>query len=255
MIPFLTKDINEPWTDVDIRRYEAEGSQRDTVIYNSYYNSRIILTEENIFLCSMKLKNGMYKNFYLIAVTRNLFYFIAFIPEAMCLEELRDNEFMKKTFTKLTLHKAFADSTSRMVDVNDYTKISDCCTIMIKVEANIGEFLFPKYKQITNHEIRQKFTVVNNLHSRFLKERDALIKALDAYNAKIDERQAKVKSKLTKIAIRKGLLYGVPALLGIPPVFDLDGLLGLSDLSDLADLGDISSSILDMVDIADDLMA
>lgn len=255
MIPFMTKGINDPWTDADIRRYEAEGSQRDTVVYNSYYNSRLILTEENIFLCSMKLKNGMYKNFYLVAVTRNLFYFIAFIPEATCLEELRDNEFMKKMFTKLTLHKAFADSTSREVDVNNYTKISDCCTIMIKVDANIGEFLFPKYKQINNPEIRKKFTVVNNLHSRFLKERDALIKSVDAYNAKIDESKAKVKSKLTKIAIRKGLLYGVPALLGIPPVFDLDGLLGLSDLSDLADLGDISSSILDMVDISDDLMA
>lgn len=251
----MTKGINDPWTDADIRRYEAAGSQRDSVVYNSYYNSRLILTEENIFLCSMKLKNGMYKNFYLVAVTRNLFYFIAFISEATCLEELRDNEFMKKMFTKLTLHKAFADSASREVDVNNYTKISDCCTIMIKVDANIGEFLFPKYKQINNPEIRKKFTVVNNLHSRFLKERDVLIKSMDAYNAKIDERQAKVKSKLTKIAIRQGLLYGVPALLGIPPVFDLDGLLGLSDLSNLADLGDISSSILDMVDISDDLMA
>lgn len=255
MIPFMTKGINDPWTDADIRRYEAEGSQRDTVIYNSYYNSRLILTEENIFLCSMKLKNGMYKNFYLVAVTRNLFYFIAFIPEATCLEELKDNEFMKKMFTKLTLHKAFADSTSREIDVNSYTKISDCCTIMIKVDANIGEFLFPKYKQINNPEIRNKFSVINNLHSRFLKERDALIKSINDYHAKIDERTEKIKSKLTHIVIRKGLLFGVPALLGIPPIFDLDGLLGLNDLSDLADLGDISSSILDMVDISDDLMA
>jgi hypothetical protein len=255
MIPFITKRINSPWTDADIRRYQEEGSQRDKIVYNGYYNSRLILTEENIFLCSMKLVNGMFKNFYLVAVTRNLFYFIAFIPEAICLQELRDNEFIRKMFTRLSLHKAFADSITGDVQLNNCATIADCCAIMVRVNANIGEFLFPKRQKIDNMEIRNKFTIINNLHSRFLKERDVLIKAIKAYEEKTNERNEQLKRKVTKIVIRKVAICTVTTILGIPPVPDLDILLGLDDLSTLADVGDISSSILDMVDVSDNLMA
>ena len=149
------------WDTCDCALCLTEKQELEHVAQKKFSHS---LEKQDIFLCSMKLKNGMYKNFYLVAVTRNLFYFIAFIPEATCLEELRDNEFMKKMFTKLTLHKAFADSTSREVDVNNYTKISDCCTIMIKVDANIGEFLFPKYKQLNkNSYIKNRRTNISKI--------------------------------------------------------------------------------------------
>lgn len=38
MIGFITNTIDNPWTDNDIRSFERNGSQRDTVQYNSYYN-------------------------------------------------------------------------------------------------------------------------------------------------------------------------------------------------------------------------
>ena len=49
MLSYYTNGINDPWTLKDIEDYERNGSQRDKVIYNSFYNSRLILTDENIY--------------------------------------------------------------------------------------------------------------------------------------------------------------------------------------------------------------
>lgn len=145
MLPFVSRGINAPWSKSDIKKYEAEGSQRDSVIYNGYYNSRILLTEKNIFLCSLDLSNNLYKNFYLVAVTRSIFYYIAFVPEALSLGELKNKELIKKLFLKLTLHKAFADSFDASITIKDSIQLRDGCAIVVKVNANIGEFLFPKH--------------------------------------------------------------------------------------------------------------
>ena len=53
MISYLTSVINDPWDYADIQKYELEGSQRDSIIYNAVYDSIITLTEENIYLCSV----------------------------------------------------------------------------------------------------------------------------------------------------------------------------------------------------------
>lgn len=254
MIPFITTEINSPWSNSDIAKYESEGSQRDSTIYNSHYNSRILLTEKNIFLCSLKLKNGKYKNFYIVAVKRNLFYFLSYIPEALCLEELKVDELIKRLYAKLSLHKAFADSFVNTVKINDNVQISDGCIIMVKVNAYVGEFLFPKYKEITNSEIRKKFSVLSNLYDRFHQERKAMVKCIETYNSKIDEQQKKIKKKLTTVAIRRTVLTIAPMILGMPPLSGLDSLFDICDLSDLADLSDIASSAMNVIDISDNLM-
>ena len=256
MIPFISRGINDPWSDTDIKRYEAEGSQRDSVIYNGYYNSRTLLTEKNIFLCSMGLNDNLYKNFYLVAVTRSLFYYIAYIPEALCMRELKNEDLVKKLFSKLTLHKAFAESFDTVCEINDSVQISDGCAILVKVNANVGDFLFPGHGEINNSEIRQKFATLSKLYECFRKERKAMVKVFETYDSKIQEKQDAIKKKLTRIAIRKTALTFAPMLLGMPPLpLGLDSLFGLSDMSDLADLGDITSSAFSMIDISDNLMA
>ena len=71
MISYLTSVINDPWDYADIQKYELEGSQRDSIIYNSVYDSRITLTEENIYLCSVRTMRGEYKNFYFLYKSRS----------------------------------------------------------------------------------------------------------------------------------------------------------------------------------------
>ena len=76
MINFVTKGIFNPWSDNDIRRYKLEGSQRDAVHYNSVHNMRILLTDENLFLCNIRQNDNLYQNFYLYALTNSCFLFV-----------------------------------------------------------------------------------------------------------------------------------------------------------------------------------
>jgi hypothetical protein len=252
MVPFISRGINDPWSDTDIKRYEAEGSQRDSVIYNSYYNSRTLLTEKNIFLCSMGLNDNLYKNFYLVAVTRSLFYYIAYIPEMLCMRELKNEELVKKLFSKLILHKTFAESFDTNVEINDSIYVSDGCAIIVKVNANIEEFLFPRYGEINNQEIRKKFVTLSKLYERFQEERKVMVRVFETYHSKMQEKQDAIKKKFTRITIRKTALIFAPMLLGMPSLpLELDSLFGLGDMSDWANLEDITSSAFSMIDISD----
>ena len=172
------------------------------------------------------------------------------------MRELKNEELVKKLFSKLTLHKAFAESFDTVCEINDSVQVSDGCAILVKVNANVGEFLFPRHGEINNPEIRKKFATLSKLYERFREERKAMVKVFETYDSKIKEKQDAIKKKLTKIAIRRMALTFAPMLLGMPPLpLELDSLFGLSDMSDLADLGDITSSAFSMIDISDNLMA
>lgn len=255
MLSYTTKNINNPWTDSDIRKYEAEGSQRDTVLYNAVYNSRMILTEKNIFLCSIKQGPDKYQNFYLVAVKRNLFYFIMYVPQMDVYRdsEVRSNKVVQTCLPKLALTQKCISSYDGSCDIDSNVSVTDGTSFFIKVDANIEDFLFPKRKKILNPEILKKYALMNSLYKRIFKENEVLMKALDKYDEKVKE---KARKRLFKMVIRKGIVYGVPALLGVPSLgalFDLDSLFGLEDIVDLADIAS-NIPIEDLIEISDNLL-
>ena len=255
MISYITNNINDPWSKADIARFEEEGSQRDKIVYNSAYNARISLTDKNIYLCSIKQKEK-YQNFYLLGVTRSLFYFFFYIPQMEHMHALKEYEFTQKCVQKLALTEKCLSCINGSCEINENISICDGCVFFIKVNANIGEFLFPRSKMITNREILDKFNLMNKTYKRAIKEYDAYMSAIKKYSDKIDEQQEKIKKTFTRMIIRNGIIHGVPALLGIPglsSLLDLDSLFGMDDMLSAMDMCD-SLSIVDMLDISDDLL-
>lgn len=251
MLSYYTNGIDNPWTLKDVEDYEAYGSQRDEIIYNSAYNSRLKLTDENVFLYSVK-QGSQYKNFYIFGKTRSVFYLMFYAPQLSFLNdnELVNNQIIKSCLPKLSLLNCSAKSTNNKCEVNSCVSVVDCTCFFIEVNANIGELLFPRHKKISNVEILRKISLMNKVYERCIKERDALIKAIDRYSSAQKEKSDKLKSKMTRMVIRKGLLYGVPLLMGIPPVGVLDDLDSLFSLGDIADAAEVAD-VMDMVDLMD----
>lgn len=253
MLSYTTNSIYSPWSYEDIRKYEAEGSQRDEVIYNAAHNARITLTDKNIFLCSIKQKGGKYQNFYLFAIKRNLFYYIMYAPQ---MEVYRDNDTQKnKTvvacLSRLGLTQKCVSSFDGDCQINDDVSVVDGTSFFIKVNANVEDFLFPKRGRITNQEVLQKYVLMNSLYKRLFKENEALMDALDKHHELVKE---KAKKRFVNFVIRKGVIYGIPALFGVPhlgALFDLDSLFGLGDLADLA--SGISAE--ELINIPDSLLS
>lgn len=248
MLSYYTNDIDNPWTSKDVENYEIYGSQRDKIIYNSAYNSRLKLTDDNVYLYSVK-QGSQYKNFYILGKTRSVFYLLFFVPQCSFLNdsECVNNQFVQNCISKLPLLKGAASSINSTFEVNNCVSIVDATCFFIKVNANIGELLFPRHKKITNVEILQKISLMNKVYERCIAERDRLIRAIDKFLAAQKEKREKLKSKITRMVIRKGLFYGVPMLLGIPPLGALDDLDSLFNLGDMANVADV----VDMVDVAD----
>lgn len=250
MLSINTETINNPWTLSDVQRYEEYGSQRDKVIYNSTYNMRFILTEENVFLCSMKSDSGVYLNFYLAAATRSLFYILAFIPQMGIVEY--DDNIVQKFISQLPVLSKAKESLSAGQNINDDISINDGSIVAIKVNACIEDFIFPRYGEIKNKEIKNKFKLMNKFHKRVLQEYDALLTGLKKYDQKVKE---KAQKRMIKICTKVGINVACLAC-GIPQF----GILGdLDTLFDIADASDIVSTacdmnISDLMNLNDELM-
>lgn len=260
MISFITSTIDNPWTDSDIRNYEEYGSQRDTVQYNSFYNCRIKLTDKNMFLCSLKTNDNDYKNIYLFAVTRRLFYFAIFIPQLEVIKQWSKNEQGQKFVAALPLTSKCLSSSNKELNLDDEILFLDGSCMLVKVNAPVDGFLFPRNKSITNNVIKKQYALLNNLYFQFEREFDGLEKMIRDYDAKVGEYNAKLREhnekierrleeqqeKLKRMLVRKGVRTGVSiALAGITGGLSL-GLDALFDLGDIADIQDV----MDMADAA-----
>ena len=267
MISFITNTIDNPWTDEDARNYEQYGSQRDTVQYNSYYNWRIKLTDKNTFLCSLKTNDNDYKNIYLFAVTRRLFYFAIFIPQLEVIKQWSKNEQDQKFVAALPLTSKCLSSSNKELNLDDEIMFLDGSCLLVKVNAPVDGFLFPRNKSITNNVIKKQYALLNNLYFQFEREFDGLERMIDAYNAKVGEHNAKIREyneklerrrkelneKLKKMLVRKGIRTGISlALAGLTGGLSL-GLDALFDLGDVADIQDVID-MADAVDMAGDAM-
>lgn len=256
MISFISSTINNPWSSKDM--VYKEPSWNDKVIYNPTYNSRIQLTDKNIYLCSIKQSDDRYQNFYMLAVRRNLFYFIMYIPQMDIYraEQIGGHQLTTQILPKLGLSQKCVFSYNNSCDLNENISISDGSTFFIRVDAQVGDFLFPRCHKITNTEILQKYTLMNNTYNRAIKEftifEDAWNKYIDKIQKRREEQREKFNKAILKMAIKKGIIHGVPALLGLPglgALFDIDSLFDLGDVVSIADMASISSAS-DILDIA-----
>lgn len=246
MLSFITEKVHQPWSKADIMKYEQEGSQRDTVLYNRLYDSRIMLSEKNLYQCSIRVNHTKYKNFYLFAVRRNLFYLIMYVPQMDIIKDLHGNEIIRKCIDKLPTIRKFINNSQNKANLEDETLLCGENCVFIKVNASIGEFLFPKRGYITNEEIKNKYALLNSIYSRCVNEFDNLGNMLDSYSKQLNEliakREKKVKDMLIRKGVRIGVSVGIAALTGL--YVDLDTVFGFEDLADAAD-------IIDMADVAD----
>ena len=261
MIPFITNAIHDPWSDSDVQYFEKYGSQRDTTQYNSYYNWRLLLTEKNIYLCSMKTIHNEYKNVYLFAVTRNLFYFVIYIPQLDVIKKLNneDNR-LNRYVSHLPLISKCLKSVGREDEMSQDIIALDGNCLLVKVNAPIENFLFPRNKCITNDKIKQQYIVLNNLYAQIDNEYDTLYKMVCKYNAaiqrKVEERKEKLKTFAVKRGVRLGLSLALAGLtagisLGVDALFDLSDMSDIQDFIDLADSSDVIGSLSTTMDISD----
>ncbi|MEE0985436.1 MAG: hypothetical protein UH687_07395 [Bacteroidaceae bacterium] len=246
MLSFITEKVYQPWSKADIIKYEQEGSQRDTVLYNRLYDLRILLSEKNLYQCSIRVNHSKYKNFYLLAVRRNLFYLIMYVPQMDIIKDLHSNEIIRKCIDKLPTIRKFIHNSLNNANLEDEIQFCDKNCAIIKVNASIGEFLFPKRGYITNTEIKNKYALLNSIYSKCVNEFEYLGNMVDSYSKQLNEqiakREQKVKDMLIRKGIRIGVSVGIAAFTGL--YVDLDTVFGYEDIADAAD-------IIDMADTAD----
>lgn len=243
MLSFITENVWKPWTYSDVREYEKHGSQRDKIHYNSLYNSRIILSEKNVFQCSIRVNSEKYKNFYLIAIARKMFYFSIYIPQLDIIKKHSNDEFIKKCISKTRFINNFIYKSTTSPSLDDDIVYVGGNTLMVKVKAQIEDFLFPKRGEISNELIIQQYKELNNIYANVVGEFEKICSLIETYNNKLNQQIEKEQEAIKRMLIRKGVRIaasvGVAALTGI--YVDFDTILGFEDLADVADVIDTAN--------------
>lgn len=239
MINFVTKGTFDPWSDSDISIYKHKGSQRDAVHYNSVHNMRILLTDENLFLCNIRQSDNLYQNFYLYALTNSSFLFVMNIIQLDIYRsnELIQNKVISTILSKLPLTQKCVSSYNGKCELIKDAESIDGSIITIKVNTSIEDFLFPREDKIIDDEILKKYRLMCRLYKQVMEDYDVLCKTIGKYNDMIDEKRKRLKNVAIRSAIRLGVrLIGIP----IPPIFsDIDSLFEL----DYANMAEMASCI------------
>lgn len=256
MLPFITKKINNPWGQYEIDQWKANGSQRDSVVYNPHINARFIAQDKNTYSACIKVKSGEYKNFWLVPITRTSFLFIAYVPQLEFLNELAKIQVVQNILPKFS----FLSSVYNMQDSSEGYKIDEdtrigSSAIILKVEESLDDFIFPWRGCIDNEEIISSYAKLNAIYSKIVSQIEKLYKiAEEVNNRQIEAIEAKQKQILKKTLIKTGVklvalcvapyavaaIDGVDLLVGGMDAFDMD----MSDFSysnfddNLLELGD-----------------
>lgn len=243
MLPFITKKINNPWGQYELDQWDANGSQRDRVVYNPHINARFIAEDKNTYSACIKVKSGEYKNFWLVPITRTSFLFIAYVPQLEFLNELAKIQVVQKILPKFS----FLSSIYNMQDSSEGYKIDEdtrigSSAIILKVEESLDDFIFPWRGCIDNEEIISSYAKLNAIYSKIVSQTEKLYKiAEEVNNRQIEAIEAKQKQILKKTLIKTGVKlvalcvapYAVAAIDGVDllvngmDVFDMD----MSDFS------------------------
>lgn len=260
MRPFITKNISNPWGQYELNQWEANGSQRDKVIYNRQINARFIAEDKNTYSACIKVKGGDYKNFWLVPVTRTSFLFIAYVPQLEILNELAKIEVVKRILPKFP----FLYSIYTKQDNTDGYKIDEetrigCGAIILKVEESLDDFIFPWRGCIDNEGIISSYAKLNAIYSKIITQIEKLFKiAEDVNQREIEAIEAKQKQILKKTLIKTGVKlvalcvapYAVAAIEGVDLLVDGIDMLDM-DISDFS-YADFDDNLLDLGEGFDD---
>lgn len=251
MLPFITEKIPEPWSERDLKEFELNGSQRDNVLYLPSIDARFILSEENIYQCSIRVNANKYKNIYLFALTRNQFAIIIFIPQMYVLQKVKDNEIVSQCIQRTLLTKNILSSTNdNSLDLANELNFSEGNCIILKVNTSIDSFLFPRRGVITNQELIDKYNQLNLYYARVVKEYETIVGCVSQYSDSLQKQIQEREKRIKKILIRKGVRVGVSlAITAVSGMYvDLDNILGFEDVADLSDIMDMAdtSEIMDI---------
>ncbi|MBR6018124.1 MAG: hypothetical protein IK073_05840 [Paludibacteraceae bacterium] len=258
MISFISSAINNPWSDKDM--VYSDPTWNDKVIYNPRYNSRITLTDKNVYLCTFKTNAQEYKNVYLFAVTRRLFYFLIFDPYLEVMKDLKSNEQISRFISHLPLSSKCLVSNNSEKEIYSDIQCLDGSCLMVKVNAPIENFLFPRNQEITNEEIKSKYAILNNLYFQIEKEYNGLGELIDKYNTALHRKLQQQEDRLKRFLIRKGVRTGISWALagftcglsvGLDALFDLSDVADIGDMLDMADMADAVGSSVDAMDVLD----
>ena len=265
MIPFITEQIKDPWTEKELKQHKGNDTILDKVIFNSRYNARIILSEKNTYLCSIKNRDSEYVNFYLYAVTRNCFYFAFFDVQMYTLKRAIEKQDQILQFAEqLPLTSKLLSSKGTNINLSETVIVDDGDVILIKVNAPIEDFLIPRRGIIKNQEIQSKYALMKMLYKQTDREMNCLFDMLDSYSKTLDEKRKQMRKtlmkKLGRVVIRKTAMFALfggvlgGASLFADALFDLDGLIDFDEVMDVSDIGDgltdLSDAAFSSIDIA-----
>lgn len=256
MLPFITKNINDPWGQQELDQWKLNGSQRDPVIYNPQINARFIVEDKNTYSACLKVKGGEYKNFWLVPISRTSFLFIAYVPQLEFLNELAENQIVKQILPKFSfLYSIYTQQNNNEgYKLDDETRIGSGA-IILKVEESLDDFIFPWRGCVDNKEIISSYAKLNDIYSKIVSQIEKLLTITnDLNNRAIEAIETKQKQILKKTLIKTGVKlvalcvapYAAAAIDGIDllvdgmDIFDVD----MSDFSyanfddNLLDLGE-----------------
>lgn len=217
LIPFITRRVADPWTSSDEKRFLDSGDLTDSVIYIPSIHAKLRLEEENVYICSIKTRKGVYKNIHLIAETRRSFYFLAYIPQICLAENLKKANVDRNLMPQKSFYYNLLGHYDSYISEDGYDFSDEVCVLndhlLIKVNTSIMDF-FDRYNRgVFGEEIEQKYELLNNLYAKIVTEYFAFLndenikKQLQKYN-------------LYKLIKNIGIRLAIFSLLGYSLDFD-----------------------------------
>lgn len=255
MLPFITKEINNPWGQYELNKWSSNGTQRDRIIYNPQINARFIVEDNNTYSACIKVKSGEYKNFWLVPITRTSFLIIAYVPQLEFLSELAKFQVIKKLLPKFPFLYAIYNmqDSSEGYKIDEHTRIGSSA-IIIKVEESLDDLIFPWRGYIENDKIISSYVRLNSIHLKIVSQIEKLYTiAEDTNKREIEAYKTKQKQILKKTLIKTGVKlvalcvapYAISAIEGVDLLINgMDTFNNISDFScvdyldNLLNLGD-----------------
>lgn len=258
MYSFVTKTVNNPWTNSDVENYKKYGSCRDRIIYNSKINARFVLessADKSLYSCAIKLANGDFRNFTVAPITFHSFFIAIYIPELTALHNIGHNAVVDKILQKFPLLEKSIKSASieNGIDLSCNCKLMGDC-IWCKVNAPLDHLLFPMYDNITNWEILDAYKLVCLIYDQIKKQINQFVKSTERayemlekrYQYKIEELKRQRDKKIRDFLVRKGIRLGISAAIAAVTgglVVDIGGVVDtfadLSEIAEIAEIGDL----------------
>ena len=226
LVPFLSKQVSDPWSVDDEKLFKEHGSYQDDVLYVSSIHAKLRLIEKNMYLCSIKTKKGSYVNFHILPDTRGSFYFLAYIPQiglvhklkeaGVSYYELPDNSFFRDLLSSYNKYCEYG------YDIDDDEYITNE-HLLIKVNAPFSDFLDKYNLGILNFEIQYQYNILKTYYKDILHDYSSII-----HISSIQSKFLKYNISRSLLNLGKRILITNLVGIAIDNIVDWDGFGGTS---------------------------